>query len=181
MTIYEVLKIEGQTLLDLVDQLILSRDADERREIIQEVRDELVPLIRAEEWVLYHSIRQVDAMTEVVSIAFEEHFEVESILQRLQVTEYTRFNFKWESGARKLKETLQHHMSEEEDQVFYTAKRLFTEVEAMAMAEAFERMKPLVRGPGVMGQSLDRIANLMPNRLRDSFERLGKLSMSQAS
>jgi len=179
MNIYEELRTDHRILLGLVDELMTAEDSEERRDLIEEIRDELIPHHRAEEAVLYHSIRDVESVSEVVAQAFKEHVEAETILRMLPVTEPELF--RWENSTRKLMDALEKHIKEEEGWVFSSAKKLFTEEEANAMAEVFRKMKPMVKKQSFVGHSMESLANLMPSRLRDSFVKSAKLPISKAS
>src|SRR3954467_11897460 len=135
MDIYDELRKDHKKVLDLLDQLIASEKSDSksRESLVQQIRDELVPHARAEEAVLYNSIRDVDTAKGVVAHAYTEHLEAETLLRGIQVTD--NLNINWVAGAKKLKDTLKHHIAEEEGRVFDAAKKLFTEDETTAMAE----------------------------------------------
>ena len=49
----------------------------------------------------------------------------------------------WASKLGVLKENLEHHMREEEDEVFGEAKKVLSNEDAAAMAEDFDRRKRL--------------------------------------
>lgn len=169
MNIYETLKKDHEKVTALLDRLIASEKADSklRESLVKQIRDELIPHARAEEAVLYNSIRDVDSAKGVVGHAYREHIEAEAILRSLQVSDAV--NLSWVNGAKKLRDALKHHIAEEEGEVFSAAKKLFIEEEAVAMAEVFEKMKPLVREQSFWGTSFDMLVNMMPSRLRDAF------------
>ena len=62
-------------------------------------------------------------------------------------------------------------MAEEETHVFDAARRVFSGEEAAQMGEAFARMKPSLGGEGFLVPTLDRLARMMPPRLRDSVRK----------
>ncbi len=176
MNIYDVLKKDHVKVLGLLDKLIGAEKSDPkmRETLVKQIRDELLPHARAEEAVLYNSIRGIPTAEGVVGHAYREHMEAESLLRGLQVTDAV--NLSWVGGAKKLKEALQHHIAEEEGKIFSAAKKLFTEEEAEAMAEVFNKMKPIVKEQSFMGSSLDLMVNLMPERLRDTFSKWSPMS-----
>ncbi len=180
MDIYEELKADHVKVLGLIDELIAAEKSapKQREQLVEAIKDELIPHARAEEAVLYNCIREIDTAKEVVGHAYQEHLEAEALLRALQVTDAA--NISWVNGAKKFKKALQHHIDEEEGKVFTAAKKLFSEEEAVAMREVFHKMKPMVKKQGFMGQSLDMVVNMMPGRFRDSFARFAKLPMAQA-
>ena len=74
-------------------------------------------------------------------------------------------NGEWRKVALKLKSGVEQHIEEEEGKIIPIAQHLFTDEEAMAMAEAFAEMKPEVREGGIIQSTLDLIANMLPTRL----------------
>lgn len=166
MTIYDELKKDHRKVITLLDQLIAAEESNptERDRLVNRVRDELIPHSRAEEAVLYNSIRDVDGAKEIIAHSYREHVEAETLLRSIQVTD--ALNVNWVAGAKKLKDALQHHIDEEEGRIFESAKQLFTQEEATAMADVFLKMKPLIKQQTILGSSWDLLVNMMPARLR---------------
>lgn len=169
MTIYEVLKKDHDNLKELLNELVMigADDEETRHELIKQIRDEIVPHSRAEETVLYNSMRMIDSAKDVVMHGYQEHMEAEALLRTLQVKD--KVDLDWQETAKKLKKALEHHIEEEEGKIFGVARQLFTQEEAAMMAEAFEQLKPEVKTEGFMKTTLDLITNLMPPRFAASL------------
>jgi len=71
-----------------------------------------------------------------------------------------------------LKDSIEHHVREEEGKFFDAAKQLFIDEEAQAMAEAFEQLKPKIREGNIVQSTVDLIANLMPPRFAAPFREM---------
>ena len=165
MLIYDALKKDHETVKRLLSRLVgMNPETDEqaREDLINEIRDELIPHARAEESVFYNSLRSIETAKDLVLHGFEEHMEAEGLLRTLQLKE--AIDMDWTKTARKLKEAVEHHISDEEGKIFNAAKQLFTDQEAEMMADAFEQLKPEVREGSFVQNTLDMIANLMPPR-----------------
>lgn len=165
MQIYEALVNDHRKVQDLLSMLVNLTDKDEevRHELIQKIRDELIPHSRAEEAVFYNSIRAINTAQDLVWHGYEEHMQAETLLRTLQAAD--KIDAQWKQVAQKLQQALNHHIEEEEERIIPVAKQLFTEDEAEVMCEAFEEMKPEVRESGIVQTTLDMIANMMPPRL----------------
>ena len=165
MQIYDALITDHRKVQDLMNQLVNLAEGDEeiRHELVQKVRDELIPHSRAEEAVFYNSIRAINTAQDLVWHGYEEHMMAESLLRSLQAAE--KIDAGWKAIARKLQTALNHHINEEEEKIIPVAKQLFTPQEAAVMGQAFEKMKPEVREEGFVQTTLDMIANLLPPRL----------------
>jgi hemerythrin superfamily protein len=172
MQIYEALKKDHVKVLGILNQLIDSKHSDEKiwKDLVQELRDELIPHARAEEAVFYNSLREIDASKKLAVEAYGEHMMAENLLRTLQATSFV--NLEWQGVAKKLRDALKHHIADEEGKMFQAAKALFLEQETEMMGLAFEKMKPEIRGENIMQTTLDMVANMMPDRLRSGFKKL---------
>lgn len=163
MTIFEALRNDHLKVTRLVNELIMLEEGDEiRKDLIEQIRDELIPHARAEESVFYNPLRSIEQAKDLVRHGYKEHMEAESLLRLLQVKD--KVDMDWKSTAQKLRQALAHHIQEEEGEIFTVAKKYITNEEAVMMAEAFEKLKPEVREEGFMGTSMELVANLMPPR-----------------
>jgi hemerythrin superfamily protein len=169
MKIYDALKKDHEEVKELFADLLSLRDDDveERKDIVKQIRDALIPHSRAEEAVFYNSIRAIDSGKSEVMHSYNEHMMAETLLRALQLE--TKVGAGWRSTAEKLREALDHHIQEEETKLFSAGRRLFTDDEAEMMGNAFENMKPEIREEGLLGTTVDMVKNLMPPRLKDKF------------
>jgi hemerythrin superfamily protein len=167
MEIYDVLKTDHRHLQTLLEKLVAASKSDNEnwKELVNEVADELIPHSRAEEAVLYNSLR--DAGREGIMGSYGEHMMAETLLRSLQAMKAIDAN--WTTVAMKLKNALDHHIQEEEQETFAEAQATFSNEEATQMAEAFNKMKPVVRDESMLHSTWDMIVNLMPPRLMRSF------------
>jgi hypothetical protein len=173
MDIYEALKTDHVAIKNLLDELCSLREDDEYRFVlIEEIRNHLVPHSRAEESVFYNTLRAINADKKIVFHGFQEHFEAEALLRTLQVMD--KMNLNWKATASKLRETVFHHIKEEESEIFAEAQAAFSRQEAIAMGEAFEQLKPKVLQEGFVKNTVDMVINMMPPRLADKIRDIGE-------
>lgn len=172
MEIYEALKKDHEAIKELLNELVaLEADDEYRYVLIEEIRNNLIPHSRAEESVFYNSLRAVNADKKVVFHGFQEHLEAETLLRTLQVMD--KVNLEWKAVAEKLRDAINHHIEEEEADIFDEARNAFTSEEAVAMAEAFEELKPKIEQEGIVKNTVDMVINLMPPRLADKIRSIG--------
>lgn len=163
MTIYEVLKKDHDIVKELLRKLVTLQEGDESRgSLIAKIRDELISHSRAEESVFYNSLRSMDLAKDVVMDGYQEHMEAEASLRLLQVKD--KIDADWKKTAMKLKESVEHHVSEEEEKVFNVAKEFFSDREAEMMGNAFTELKAEVKNEGFLKTTFDLLVNLMPPR-----------------
>jgi hemerythrin-like domain-containing protein len=168
MDIYQALKKDHEEMLGLLDELVALRNDDEYRYVlIEEIRNHLIPHSRAEESVFYNSLRAVNADKKIVFHGFQEHLEAETLLRTIQVMD--KVNLEWKPLAEKLRDAVSHHIKDEETEIFDEAKQAFSKEEAIAMAEAFEQLKPKIEQDGFVKNTVDMVINLMPPRLADKI------------
>lgn len=165
MQIYEALKKDHKVVLDLVDQLVrlTQKNVEARHDLIEKIRDELVPHSRAEEAVFYNSMRLLDESKDLAMHGYQEHLEAEGYLRSLQIQDV--IDVGWKNTALKLQEALQNHIAEEEGEMFAMAQRLFTAQEAEVMAEVFQKIKPAIQEEDFVMTTVEMMKNLMPPRL----------------
>ena len=169
MLIYEALKNDHKKVKQLLNELVhLNEDASNRRtELISEIRDELIPHARAEEAVFYNSLRAIDSAKDIIMHGYQEHIEAETALRMLQVRD--KIDVEWRYTANKLRDSINHHIDEEENKIFTVAQQLFTKQEAEVMAVAFEKLKPEIKEEGFIKTTFDMVVNMMPPKIAASL------------
>lgn len=167
--IYDVLKKDHEKLKGLLTELVsLKTDSPRRSELLGEIRDELIPHSRAEEAVFYNTLRTVPVLADEAWHGYGEHAAAETMLRTLQVAD--KIDATFQTVAEKLKDALEHHIEEEEEEMFPLAEGVVTPEEAKQMAEVFEDLKAKVKKQNFMGTTIDMIANMMPPRFSQSFK-----------
>jgi len=171
MDIYEELKKDHKKVKTLLDELIKSEQTDDktRSSVIQAIRDELIPHARAEEAILYNSLRESDKAGSLALHGYAEHMEAETLLRSLQMMDSV--DLSWVGGAKKLKEALEHHIQDEETRIFEASQKLFSVEEAEQMGAAFLKMKPAVKEGNFIETTAEMVSNLMPFNLKKTFKK----------
>jgi hemerythrin superfamily protein len=172
MDIYTELKRDHDEVKEFLNELVNLSDQDEYRFVlIEQIGNLLIPHARAEEAVFYNTIRAVDVDQSIILHGFKEHMEAEALLRTLQARD--KLNGNWKETAYKLKDSVEHHIAEEEDEIFSKARDIFSQDEASSMGEAFANLKPQVLNEGMIGRTLDMVINMMPPRLADNIRNFG--------
>lgn len=168
-TIYDTLRQDHVTVKGLLTELVgMKEDSPRRGELVQKIADELIPHARAEEAVFYNSLRSVPVINDEAWHGYREHMQAETLLRTLQVAEKLDTGFL--TVAKKLKDTVEHHIQEEEGELFRLAEGVVTPEEATQMAQAFTSLKEKVKEKTAIGATFDMIANMMPPRFSSSFK-----------
>lgn len=167
--IYDLLQNDHDKVKLLLEELVGLDEwqKDQRHFLIENIREELVSHSRAEEAVLYNTLRSLDAAKDLANHGYKEHLEIEILLRMLQVRD--KIDVEWRLTAVKLQHMVIHHIYHEEAQFFSAAKQLFTPDEAVMMGEAFEQLKQEVQAETDISTTVELVANLMPGRFVGVF------------
>lgn len=167
MEIYDTLKEDHAKLKQLLSELTSLSGKSDPHELVKQVHDALIPHARAEEAVFYNSLRELEEAKEKIKHSFQEHMEAEALLRSLQVKE--KIAGDWKKTAKELRQAIEHHIEEEEGEIFTLARRLLSADEARMMDEAFTKYKAESKEEGMLMHGLELVANLMPPRFTDKF------------
>ena len=143
MEIYGALKKDHKQIKAILKKLdnTTEKSIKLRGQLLVELKELLVPHARAEEKVLYEPMKQSD-VKDADALAFEgfeEHAVVDHLMEQLESTAHN--DKKWTAMISVVKEELEHHIQEEEEEIFKKAKRSFNHDEATRMTEVFKDLK----------------------------------------
>jgi iron-sulfur cluster repair protein YtfE (RIC family) len=114
-----------------------------RAELFARLKSELEVHERIEEEVLYPALKRHPKARELVLEGYEEHHVVDTILAELEATPTT--DETWAAKFKVAKENLEHHIEEEETQVFPRARQVFSATELEEMGKRMAEIKQLAR------------------------------------
>lgn len=164
--IYQVLKADHNELKPALDELVtLSEKGLDTKPTLDLIKELLVPHSRAEEAVFYNSLRSIDGTFGTVAHAYEEHMMADTLLKTLLGLE--KVDAEPVAVAKKLRESLLHHIKEEEEEIFPKARKVFLDVEAVQMAAIFQEAKEKAADQGDLKNMVDMVANMLPPRVSD--------------
>jgi len=140
--VFEVLKHDHQEARDLFAKLEgTSNGAKKTREkLFQQLKDELTRHAKAEEKVFYPALKDKDGQAhEQVEEGIHEHHEVVSLLKKIEKMDVDSDD--WLSAVRDLKDKVEHHVQEEENEVFPKARQLLDAEMLGQLGERIEKAK----------------------------------------
>ncbi len=141
MDIFSILKEEHNVVKGIFEKITDTTERAEktREELYTQLYRELHSHAVAEQKTLYTRLEQEDSIKHLMAEAEEEHAQVENILKELASTDKT--TIEWTAKATVLKENVEHHVEEEEEEMFKQAKSLLKDEEAKQLGEAFTELK----------------------------------------
>ena len=143
MDIYSILKQDHKEFKSLLKKLedTSERSIKERPELINKLKSSLVPHARAEEKVFYVPLKSSD-VKEADDLAFEGH-EEHGVVDRLfdEIAKTQPNDKRYGALISVLKEAVEHHIEEEEGDMFKKAKKSFEKETETEMADKFLTLK----------------------------------------
>ncbi len=146
--ILNTLKKEHDAVKELLGKLVKSEKATERTSLVKQIKAALVPHERAEEKVVYDAIialKDKDAKIDG-NEGYFEHKHGDMALKTLEAIKPAS-SPEFSAGAKVLKELLEHHIQEEENNVWRDVRKHFDDEMRMDMNLKFEAAKKKVRIP----------------------------------
>jgi iron-sulfur cluster repair protein YtfE (RIC family) len=138
--IYTVIKQEHDNHRRVLAQLAETQgDSAERRELYQTMKQEVEAHTAAEEQTFYARLMAEPDGQERARHSVSEHKEADDIIEEMDEMAFSSTG--WLTKFRSLKKALEHHMDEEENEVFRLAKKLITADEAAELGVEFEERK----------------------------------------
>lgn len=140
MDIYERLTQDHEKQRNLAAQLMqTSGDSETRRNLWKEFKPDTEAHAAAEEQTFYAALIERPEGQEKARHSVSEHKEAADLIGELSDTDMGSGG--WIQKFEKLKEELEHHMDEEENEIFNKAKMLLDDQRAQRLAEEFEQRK----------------------------------------
>ena len=146
--ILETLKQEHDEVKELLGQLVGTESAATRKSLLKKIKAALVPHVRAEEKVVYDrvlALKSKDAQTDGEEGYFEHSLADKMLASLGKIAKASSPEFT--AAAKVLKQLVEHHVEEEERNVWKDVRDNFSEDERAGMNREFERAKKSVRIP----------------------------------
>ena len=139
-TIYETIKHDHEKHRKLLADLDRTSGAsDARAELFRELKREVEAHAAAEEQTFYATLIAEPKGQPKARHSVHEHKTAADLLDEL--TDLDLANGGWLRKFRKLREELEHHMDEEESEIFKRAKKLISKPNAEALSGRFLERK----------------------------------------
>jgi DNA-binding FrmR family transcriptional regulator len=140
---FELLKKDHKKVSTLFKQ-IESAAGDAKLRIFRQLKSELDVHAHVEETIFYPALEREKETREITLEAYEEHRVVKDLLSQLDAA--TSANEEWEARLTVLKENVEHHVEEEEGELFDKASDVLTGEQAEELGDQMQEEKN--RQPG---------------------------------
>ncbi|HXO03920.1 MAG TPA: hemerythrin domain-containing protein [Stellaceae bacterium] len=146
--ILDTLKQEHRDVAEMLERLVESTSAAERKKLLASIKSALVPHLRAEEKVVYDAVLAMRGKEQQIhgEEGYMEHSLGDKMLTSLgKMSDAMAPEFS--AGAKVLKELVEHHVEEEEKNIWSDVERHFSEEDRIAMNKKFLAAKKRVKVP----------------------------------
>jgi len=119
----------------------LLAEGDQTTERAEKTRPELYATLRREEEIFYPALKAHPKARAIVLEGFEEHHVVDEIMGELGQTDVS--DETWAAKFSVMKENIEHHIEEEEGEMFAEARRAFEDEELEKLGARMMELKQL--------------------------------------
>ncbi len=141
MDALQLLKSDHQKVKRMLEQLDATTERAEktRTETFERLKRDLTIHETIEEEILYPALEGFAKTKDITLEAFEEHHVVDQIVAELETTPVT--DETWGAKLTVMKENLEHHIEEEEDEMFKQARQVMDHKELAELGEQMDARK----------------------------------------
>jgi hemerythrin superfamily protein len=120
------------------------RGVKTREELFARVKRELVVHEAIEEEIFYPALKEHPKTKDIALEAYEEHHVVDTVMAEIAGVAYD--DETWGAKFKVMKENLEHHIEEEEGEMFKQARQVFDQDELAQLGESMKaRKEDLIR------------------------------------
>jgi hemerythrin superfamily protein len=120
------------------------RGVKTREELFTKVKQDLVVHEAIEEEIFYPALKEHPKTKEIALEGYEEHHVVDTVMAEIEGVAYD--DEKWGAKFSVMKENLEHHIEEEEGEMFKQARQVFDQDELTQLGESMKaRKEDLIR------------------------------------
>jgi iron-sulfur cluster repair protein YtfE (RIC family) len=141
MDAFELLKKDHEKVSGIFEKLepTTERGVKTREELFAQLKQELEIHSKIEEQILYPVLKEAEETHDITLEAFEEHNVVKTLLTELD--ELSKGDETWEAKLTVLKENVEHHVEEEEGEMFKKARKVLSSEQIEALGARLEAAK----------------------------------------
>ena len=141
MNAITLLKDDHDKVKKLLEELesTTERGIKRREELFSTIKRELTVHEIIEEEIFYPTLKQHPKAKDIVLEGYEEHHVVDTLMGELTALPFD--DETWGAKAKVMQENIEHHIEEEEGEMFRTARQVFDRAELEQLGAAMEDRK----------------------------------------
>lgn len=139
MDIFSYIKKDHRKVSEMFEELLAAHATHRRKSLFDQIKEELIIHSKSEEATFYKTLERDSELKAKLAHANKEHDEIEKYLESIS-------NLSPESDKRlvmigELKHAVEHHVNNEEKNIFPEAKKILSDEEARELAEEMDKLK----------------------------------------
>jgi hypothetical protein len=146
MDAFELLKADHKKVAELFD-LMETASGKRKLDVFRRIKRELEIHTHIEETIFYPALEKPEETHDLTLEAYEEHKVVKTLLAELGGAKSA--NDEWQAKAKVLRENVEHHVDEEENELFDKADDALSDEEIEALGERMAAEKARKQGQPV--------------------------------
>lgn len=135
---FQLLKKDHRLVEDLFKKIEKSDDS-KKEELFSQLKNELETHTRIEETIFYPALKKQKEAKDIILEALEEHKGAKTLLR--EISELSGDDEKWDAKLTVLKESIEHHVEEEEGEMFKKARGVLSKEELEDLGERMQADK----------------------------------------
>jgi hemerythrin-like domain-containing protein len=141
MDAFELLKKDHEKVSGIFEKLdsTTERGVKTREELFTQLKQELDVHAHIEETILYPVLKESDETEDITLEAYEEHNVVKQLLAELEAL--PKDDETWGAKLTVLKENVEHHVEEEEGEMFKSARKVLSKEQIDGIGARMEAAK----------------------------------------
>ncbi len=139
MDIFELIQKDHREVENLFAELEGTRDSKKLQKLFNQLYRELSVHAESEELTFYPAMREYEETEKFLDEAEEEHVDVKVMIEEMKSVSLSSPEFR--ERLTDLKEAVQHHVEEEENEVFPKVRQCMSAEELDQLAEEFQNMR----------------------------------------
>ena len=143
MDTFELLKADHKKVNELFDQLETAT-GNAKLSVFNQIKTELELHTHIEETIFYPALEKPEETHDLTLEAYEEHKGVKTLLAKMSGARTA--DDEWQAQAKVLRENVEHHVDEEENELFDKADDALSDEEIEALGERMEAEKARKQG-----------------------------------
>ena len=139
MNVFDILKEDHRKVDGIFQQLEPAAEDGTRQQLFRQLKQELDLHAHVEETILYPALKEAAQTREITVEAYEEHAEVKQLLARIEQT--PPGDGKWIDLVSELRHNVEHHVEEEESELFGAARDVLSGAQIDEITRRVEEAK----------------------------------------
>lgn len=159
MDVFNLLKKDHKEVKQLFKKIEKSSDSAVklREKTFNQIAAELEIHTSVEEQIVYPRLKEIKQFKELIGEAYEEHHVAKQLIKEIQ--ELSADQEQWKSKVSVLKEIIEHHVEEEEKELFPKAQRALGKEESKELGKQVQQEKSRMQD-GARSKTKEAISQL---------------------